>query len=62
MVMDYAENGNLFYHQNTKTTFTEPETFKYFTQTLQGIAYLHANDIVHRDLKVTLLKYSQKIY
>jgi serine/threonine protein kinase len=24
MIMEYAENGNLFYHQNTKTTFTEP--------------------------------------
>jgi len=50
--MEYAEQGNLFYHQNTKTVFTEAEAFKFFTQTLQGVQYLHKHDIIHRDLKV----------
>lgn len=52
MVMELAEGGNLFYHQNTKATFSEPEAFRFFIQTLQGVEYLHRNDIIHRDLKV----------
>lgn len=41
MIMEYAEQGNLFYHQNTKNVFTELEAYKFFAQTLQGIKYLH---------------------
>jgi len=34
MIMEYAEGGNLFYHQNSKNIFSEAEAFKFFTQTL----------------------------
>lgn len=44
--------GNLFYFQNTKNIFTEIEAYKYFVQTLSAIRYMHANDVIHRDLKV----------
>jgi len=37
MIMEYAENGNLFYHQNTKNIFSEVEAFKFFSQTLDAI-------------------------
>jgi len=62
MIMEYAENGNLFTHQNQKNIFTEAESYKYFIQTLQGVQYLHQSNIMHRDLKVTNRVYSQKIY
>ena len=52
MVMEFAEQGNLFNYQNTKTAFTEAEAFKFFTQTVAGVAYLHAQNMMHRDLKV----------
>lgn len=52
MIMEYAENGNLFYYQNTKIRFSEPEAFKFFFQSAKAIDYLHQNDIIHRDLKV----------
>jgi len=60
MIMEYAEQGNLFFHQNTKNTFTENEAYKYFTQTLKGVQYLHNSNVIHRDLKVFLSKYSLK--
>lgn len=52
MVMEYAEGGNLFAYQNQKMRFSEPEAFKFFTQTLAGVRYLHQLNIIHRDLKV----------
>jgi serine/threonine protein kinase len=60
MVMEYAENGNLFNHQNTRKVFSEAEAFKFFTQTLQGIQYLHQRDIIHRDIKVLGSLFSHK--
>jgi serine/threonine protein kinase len=63
MILEYAENGNLFYYQNKKVTFPETEAFKFFMQTVEAIRYLQHNDILHRDLKVTLFfMYSLKIY
>lgn len=54
MILDYAENGNLFYYQNTKNTFSESEAFMFFCQTVKAVDNLHKNDIMHRDLKVEI--------
>jgi serine/threonine protein kinase len=51
MVMEFAENGNLFYYQNQKKTFTEEEASVFFDQTLSAVEYLHSLNYVHRDLK-----------
>ena len=47
--------GNLFYYQNTKNIFSEAEAFRFFSQTISAVNYLHANDIIHRDLKVKFI-------
>jgi serine/threonine protein kinase len=60
MIMEYADGGNLFCHQNAKNTFSEPEAFKFFTQTLAGVRYLHESNIIHRDLKVIEVPYSRR--
>lgn len=55
MIMEFAEGGNLFYHQNIKAIFSEAEAFRFFAQTVTGVAYLHGRDVIHRDLKVQLM-------
>ena len=53
MVMETAERGNLFYHQNTKVKFGEAEAFQYFFQCASAVDYVHKRDIIRRDIKVT---------
>ena len=52
IVLDYAENGNLYSLLHKKKKFSEPDAFIFFYQTALALNYLHQNDIVHRDLKV----------
>ena len=54
MIMDYAENGNLFGYLNKKGGLTESESFRIFYQVLEALEYMHKNDVFHRDLKVTV--------
>ena len=52
MIMELAENGSLFAYQNKHRTIGEAETFKFFSQSVSALKYLHKNDIMHRDIKV----------
>jgi serine/threonine protein kinase len=52
MIMELAENGTLFSYQNKHHLVNEAEAFKFFSQTLSAIRYMHSKDVMHRDIKV----------
>ncbi|OMJ66081.1 hypothetical protein SteCoe_37206 [Stentor coeruleus] len=51
LVLEYAESGSLFEKIEDNGKLTEDEARKFFVQTVNGIIYLHENEIVHRDVK-----------
>ena len=52
LLMEYADKGNLFHVIRQNRKFDEAKAVWYFKQTAMGVAYLHANNVCHRDLKV----------
>ncbi|CAH0481027.1 unnamed protein product [Peronospora belbahrii] len=53
LVLKYCQQGELLDVLNTKRAARQPiYTMHYFAQTLRGAAFLHANDIAHRDLSL----------
>ncbi|XP_052816284.1 mitogen-activated protein kinase kinase kinase 2-like [Mya arenaria] len=49
--MEYMAGGSVFDVINKYGALTEPVTGRYTRQILEGLAYLHKNSIVHRDVK-----------
>jgi serine/threonine protein kinase len=62
MIMELAENGTLFSYQNKQQRIGEAEAFKFFSQTLSAIQYMHNRDMMHRDIKVTSHSLSPKTF
>ena len=52
--MDYADFGNLYrYMYLRQGPMSEDEAKKPFSQIVSGVAYMHAKNIAHRDLKLS---------
>ncbi|KZF19046.1 Pkinase-domain-containing protein [Xylona heveae TC161] len=52
MVMEYAEQDMAVLLDEQKVKFTMGQVKCLFRQVLEGIEYLHRNDIIHRDVKM----------
>ena len=51
--MEYVNGGELFFHLATQRTFSEDRTRFYGAEIVSALGYLHENNIVYRDLKVS---------
>lgn len=55
LVMDYAENGDLFsfcFDRDDVTALSEQTALRFFVQVLLGLEHMHATGIVHSDIKL----------
>jgi len=53
-----VSGGELFEYISEKDHLTEEEAARFITQILEGVEHFHAKNIVHLDLKVSLLNFS----
>ncbi|KAH9088111.1 hypothetical protein LEN26_019650 [Aphanomyces euteiches] len=51
IVLEYMENGSLAQFMKKFGTLSETLVAMYITQVLRGLAYLHAQGVLHRDVK-----------
>lgn len=53
MILEYADGGTLYERIKTGTV-PRKELKKYYRDVCQGLAYLHSQNIMHRDIKVMI--------
>jgi len=51
MILEYAEGGTL-YDKIKMSSLSKQEIKKYFKDVCEALAYLHSENIMHRDIKV----------
>ena len=51
--MEYVNGGELFFHLSRERVFSEERTKFYGAEIVSALGYLHENNIVYRDLKVS---------
>ena len=59
MILEYADGGTLF-DKLREQVLEKPEIKRYFQEVCQAVAYLHENEIMHRDIKVLVNLRSRK--
>ena len=53
IVLEYAENGELFYYiYHSKAGFDEEKAKHLFSKLINSVSFCHYNGIIHRDLKI----------
>ncbi|TVU12934.1 hypothetical protein EJB05_46601 [Eragrostis curvula] len=52
LVMELAEQGELFYYVTARQRLSEDEARRVFRQVAGGVSFCHRNMVVHRDLKM----------
>ena len=50
ILLEYCRNGSIF-ELIDKNGFDENKTYKYFSQVVNAVYFLHKNNLVHRDIK-----------
>ena len=51
LVLEYADNGNLFCMLKKNIKLREIKAYHYFANICEGIRYLHEKNLIHRDIK-----------
>ena len=51
IIMEYVPGGSVHGLIEQRGVLTEKQASRYTKQTLQGLIYLHSNNIIHRDIK-----------
>ena len=51
ILLEYAENGNLYSLIQKENGVNETKAYEYFIQMVNAVYFLHQNNIIHRDIK-----------